>query len=81
MKNSFKNGKFSSFSGFLKFGQILAPFWDFKFFKYIETKVFLGTLFLDLKGTTFVLVLNLILLSQRPHEKDVFSPWSPKNDA
>ena len=40
-----------------------------RFFKHIETKVFLGTLFLDLKGTSFVLILNFILLSHGPHEK------------
>ena len=34
----------------MKIGQLLAPFGDFKFLKYMETNVFLGSLFLDLKG-------------------------------
>ena len=36
-----------TFSGFLKFGQLEAPFWDPKFFKHIETTLFLGTMFID----------------------------------
>ena len=39
----------------MKIGQLWVPFWDLKFVKYLETNVFLGTLFLDLKGTTFLL--------------------------
>ena len=50
MKNSIENGQFFSFSGFLKFGQLAAPFWDFIFFKHIETKVFLSICLKNLKS-------------------------------
>ena len=40
----------------MEIGQLWVPFWDLKFVKYMETNVFLGTLFLDLKGTSFLLI-------------------------
>ena len=47
---------FSCIFNILKNGQFGAPFWDLKFVKYMETNVFLGSLFLDLKGTSFLLI-------------------------
>ena len=65
----------------MKIGQLWVPFWDLKFVKYLETNVFLGTLFLDLKGTSFLLIENCILFSYRPQQKYLFCHWRPKNDA
>ena len=49
-----KFGPFSlhAFSTIHKFGQ----FWKLEFLKHMETNVFPGSLFLDLKGTSFLLI-------------------------
>ena len=59
----------------MKMGQLWARFWDLKFVKYIETNVFLGSLFFDLKGTSFLSVGNYILFSYQPQQKNRFSHW------
>ena len=59
----------------MKMGQLWARFWDLKFVKYMETNVFLGSLFLDLKGTSFLLIGNCILFSYQPQQKNLFSHW------
>ena len=40
----------------MKIGQLWVRSWDLKFVKYTETNEFLGCLFLDLKGTYFLLI-------------------------
>ena len=40
----------------MKIGQIQAPFWDLKLVNFTKINVFLGSLFLDLKGTSFLLM-------------------------
>ena len=59
----------------MKMGQLWAQFWDLRFVKYMETNVFLGSLFLDLKGISFLLIGNCILFSYQPQQKNLFSHW------
>ena len=40
----------------MKMGQLWAQFWDLEFMKYMETNIFLGSLFLYLKSTSFLLI-------------------------
>ena len=40
----------------VKIGRLCVPFWDLQVLNYMETNVFLGSLFLDLKGTSFLLI-------------------------
>ena len=59
----------------MKMGQLQARFSDLEFVKHMETNVFLGSLFLDLKGTSFLLIGNCILFSYQPQQKNLFSHW------
>ena len=42
---------------------------------------FLSSMFLDLIGTSFVLIHNCILFSYRPQHENFCSHWRPKNNA
>ena len=59
-----------AFSTIRKFGQ----FWNLEFLKHMETNVFLGSLFLDLKGISFPLIGNCLLFSYQPQQKKSIFP-------